>query len=368
MTRYPDRPDTDPIAQLAACRPTDRSFDAEWSGDRAAAVLATIIGDEAASGNTSTTDFALRFVPVDRRGRPGRVLRSLPVAASVAAVILTAGILIAVVGRGNGSGGVGRGAGAGSAGPSFDPPAGLSHTALRPSQFSHRVDQQIDLGADGRPTVGGQDPMVDRNWISPSGDILSIRTGSQNSCNRFLHTTAPSLTDPTMAFFAALPTDVDALTRYVRGHVEGSSSHDEAVFVAVGDALRTADGLASPALRAAFVGVLSRTPGATVHQEAGLQDYLGRAAIRADFVDQRIRPDEMHSLYFDPTTFQLLEERFGSTGRPSTYAGPSPAYDAAATDGPTQLQELTGPGYVDVMVSEDVVDRLPTLPADCPHG
>jgi hypothetical protein len=108
--------------------------------------------------------------------------------------------------------------------------------------------------------------------------------------------------------------------------------------------------------------VLSRTPGVLLHENQ--TDHLGRPAIRADFVDQRIRPGEVHSLYFDPASFRMLEERQGSNGRPTTYTGPSPAYDAAP--GPGQdPQVLTGAAFVTVMTSERVVDSLPTVPTDC---
>jgi hypothetical protein len=154
----------------------------------------------------------------------------------------------------------------------------------------------------------------------------------------------------------------DALQSYLRNHVEGSSSHDEAVFVAVGDALRTAGGLASPKLRAAMLAVLSRTPGVILHLDA--QDYLQRPAIRADFVDQQIRPGAVHAYYFDPSDFRFLEERFAPNGEPSTHTGPSPAYDAPA--GPAADPDVfTGAAFIDVIRSAEVVDHLPTLPADC---
>ncbi len=97
------------------------------------------------------------------------------------------------------------------------------------------------------------------------------------------------------------------------------------------------------------------------------RDQLGRPAIRADFVDQKIRPNEIHAYYFDPTTFAFLEERFAADGQPSKYTGPSPAYDAAAApaDDP---EELSGAGFADVISSATVVDQLPTLPADCRQG
>jgi hypothetical protein len=257
----------------------------------------------------------------------------------------------------------------------------LSTTALAAGVYSHRVDEQLDLDAGGQPTPNSQDAMVNRNWVAADGKIVSIRTGSQNVCFVFGGPQAGTLEQPTRAFFAGLPTEVTALNTYLRGHVQGSSSRDQAVFVAVGDMLRPMDAFASPALRAAMVGVLSRTPGVTVH--LGQRDYLGRPAIRADFVDQQIQPDEIESLYFDPSTFQVLEERSGrpgglaasasatsagATDNPMEHSGgASPAYSAAATDGPS-AEELTGPAYVDLVRTEEPADKLPALPSDCKNG
>ena len=113
-----------------------------------------------------------------------------------------------------------------------------------------------------------------------------------------------------------------------------------------------------------MLAVLSRTPGVFVHENT--VDYLGRKAIRADFVDQQIRPGEIQSLYFDPVTFQFLEERDGSLGSPG-HAGPSPAYTAHAASTGTPV-ELTGRASLDVMQTEVTLDTLPPLPAGCTKG
>jgi hypothetical protein len=158
---------------------------------------------------------------------------------------------------------------------------------------------------------------------------------------------------PTKAFFATLPTDVDALETYLRSHVSGSSSLDEAVFVAVGDALRWDTDLASPRLKAAMLAVLSRTGGVVLHE--GVQDYLGRPAIRADFVNQAIRPGTVESLFFDPHTFAMLEQSTLSNGQPTRYSGPSPAYTSHAGPG-VDPDQLSGPGFVEVVSRDSIVN------------
>ena len=159
-----------------------------------------------------------------------------------------------------------------------------------------------------------------------------------------------------------MPTDPDKLNKYMRSHVTGSTSRDEAVFVAVGDALRIADGLASPKLRAAFLAVLSRTPGVTLFE--GQRDDLNHPAIRADFVDQANRPGEVQSLYFDPTTFQLTEMGGGTNGQPTHGPENYPPYDAHPKPGvdPVRLGHRGG----EVMRTEQVVDSAPEC-HDPPH-
>jgi hypothetical protein len=134
------------------------------------------------------------------------------------------------------------------------------------------------------------------------------------------------------------------------------------VFVLVGDLLRDYDGLASPRLRAALVAVLSRTPGVTLHE--GALDYLGRPAVRLDFVDQRIRPGEVSSLYFSSTSFRLLEERTGRNGKPSTYSGPSPAYGEHGQVG-RDPRRLSYPASITLTRTEQVVGKAPR---NCGHG
>jgi hypothetical protein len=351
---------SDVMDLVAAYAPSEETISAEWGPAAMRDTLVGIVGNNGAALRADDSgpvhDLPLRFLPAAPRRR--RPTRFLPVAAAVAVIALITGILAAVVGTNHRTG---TSAGGTVAAP-FDPPAGLSTATPRADQYVHQVDEQLELDAAGRLKPDAQDAMVDRNFVSATGEITSIRTGSQKVCYRFGATTGSSWEQPTRAFFAGLPTDVDALQSYLRNHVEGSSSHDEAVFVAVGDALRTAGGLASPKLRAAMLAVLSRTPGVVVHPDA--QDYLQRPAIRADFVDQKIRPGEVHAYYFDPTDFRFLEEQFAHNGQPTTNTGPSPAYESPASQG-DDPDVLTGAAFIDVVRSTEVVDHLPTLPSDC---
>lgn len=342
---------------LTRYAPSAASLAAEWDDARMRATLTDIIGtaDDIAP-RLGSHAVPLRFVPATTvRGH--RRHAALTSVASVAVLAALVGIVVAVLRNSGGQQQVG------GSGPVFDPPAGLSGAALGARQYAYRQAEQMDLGPDGKPKQNGPDAMVDRSWVAANGDIVSLRTGTQQGCFVFTHGAKAYFSEPTAALFASMPTDVSTLYTYLRSHVSGSSTRDQAMFVAIGDMLRTGDSLASPRLRGALVAVLSRTPGVTVH--TGERDYLGRAAIRADFVDQRIEPGVVESMFFDPTSFRLLEERTGSNGQPTRYTGPSPAYDAAPTGPATAPGPLEGTAYLNVITGERVVGKLPKLPSNC---
>lgn len=327
---------TDVLDRVATFAPTAASVAGEWTIASDDAVLARITRERDAEV------LPLQFVPA-RPTRRTQWRRMLPVASSAAVLAVAAGGLIAVLpGAGSDQ------PGARPTGPVFDPPAGLS---AKPDVGSGQIGYREMVGARG--TSAGRSS-AERVWIRPDGS--TIRSAGDCTWHR---PEVVAFDEPTAAFLAALPTDVGRLSGYLRRHVEGSSSRDEAVFVAVGDMLREADGLASPRLRAALVAVLSRTPGVTLHRSD--RDALGRPALRLDFVDQRIRPGEVQSLYFDPAAFHLVEERDGTNGEPQRYTGPSPAYTGHGQTG-RDPERLAGPGDATVVRKQAVVT---SVPKDC---
>lgn len=361
----------DAVDPVAAVAPDVRSLtDAEWPADDRRWLVADITGRAHPADGAASA--AARPLPLTSyRATPTRHRRALPVAAAMATLAATAGILFAVrsTGTGDPAGAGGPGvASLGSApalGTPFNPPGGLS-TKVPNGRYYYHVDRQIDLDAQGKALPNGPEAMLDRSWIRTDGDgeLISVRTGSQNGCERFPRAASTgSFDEPTRAFFASLPTDVTGLTAYLRSHTNGSSSQDEAVFVAVGDSLSMYGGLASPRLRAAMLAVLSRTPGVRVF--LGQKDYLRRPAIRVDFVDQRIRPGEIQSYYFDPTNFRFLGASTSHNSQPTTYNHPTPGYSAAAPSSADDPEQLHRTGYVDVVVEERMLQTLPGEATSC---
>lgn len=327
----------DPLERLAAYRPSSAQLAPEWSPP---AVRARIMA--AQPGGTLSW----------RPRRPRRAV-SAAVLSAAAVVALIAGILFAVVRPAGQPGGVGAGA-----------PLSLTATRNTPvvgsGQFAQRSMTSYSISADGTASTTAQGTV----WASADGALWMNGTVSAAGCVHFPAPSAADFQTPTAAFFDQLPTAPNSLESYMRAHVSGSSSQDEALFVATGDMLRNTDLLASAQLRAAAVDVLSGISGITVH--SATTDYLGRPAVRVDWTNQALRPGEVSSLYFDPATFQLLEERTGPSGASSTYSGPSPAYSAHESGASAPPDQLADPATMTVMTSESVVDSVPADVQQCP--
>lgn len=156
------------------------------------------------------------------------------------------------------------------------------------------------------PTASGDQRTTRETWSAPNGEDWYRQTGEHGPpCWHDVFPTPADFAIPTAAFLRALPTDPDRLRDYMRSHVSGSTSTDEAVFEAVDDLMRS--GLPSPTLRATAFRVLEETGHVTVHADA--RDALGRSAIQVDFMDQQRRPNEVQSLFFDPKTSRVIQEQ-----------------------------------------------------------
>lgn len=113
-------------------------------------------------------------------------------------------------------------------------------------------------------------------------------------------------------YAATMPTEPHLLDAFLRARVAGSTSQDEAVFVAIGDMLRAE--AADPQLRAAAISVLGLNPKVTVEHTT---DPHGRNALMVTFVDEARRGDRRQVLYLDPDTGALLAE--GDTWSQNSY-------------------------------------------------
>ncbi|MFJ5140017.1 CU044_5270 family protein [Streptomyces sp. NPDC088707] len=131
-----------------------------------------------------------------------------------------------------------------------------------------------------------------------------------------LATAAPSVTNPTHAYVATLPTDPDALLRLIRDQTRaGEGDADQRAFTAIGTLL--AETWAPPKVTAALYGAAARIPGVALLPSA--KDAAGREGVAV----ARTAHGEQTQWIFDRTTSAFLGERTVLTA--TTSAGPAGA-------------------------------------------
>ena len=188
------------------------------------------------------------------------------------------------------------------------------------------------------------------SWTDATGriwrhDVLTVQ-GSPPEENYYEFSRGDDhVSYPSPEYLATLPTEPSALYDFLDDHVSGSSSHEEAIFVAVGDMLR--GGFAPPELRSAAIQVLTRLP--HVSLSGTTTDALGRTVQQFDFADESIRPGEVQSISFDPQNAQILDEGMSSRGGASI-----------VVDGPSGRRVLSSDmDFTSSVVQADTVDEIP---------
>lgn len=187
------------------------------------------------------------------------------------------------------------------------PPPGASTTGTQPSGPDEVRTRQQWVGADGTTYAKLSGPDVNAVFRFPA--------------------TAPY--DP--ATVLMLPTQAEPLLAWFQDHTNGSSSAHEAVFVGVGDLLRT--GFVSADVAKAAIESLGRLPEVTTEPTT---TPAGRPGVRVTFRDTTIRSGT-HYYIFEQATADLVEEGTddgeGHTYRAVTaYGGLVSAVPAAILD------------------------------------
>ncbi|WP_300680598.1 CU044_5270 family protein [Nocardioides sp.] len=291
------------LDRLAQQRPTTADLDAAWAPADRADVLDTIL---------ATPDTA---PPVTFRPR-----RRVLIGVGVVAAALAVGLPLAVP----------RNAPGGATPAAAAELAVLAQVAskapyddIRPGQFLHviertHMERNVDWDHPDHITVATS---TSESWIATDGTLWRKDTLLASN-DRTPPLPAPDvmrfraggawLNYPSPSYLAGLPTDPDRLDAYLRRHVSGSTSTDEAVFVAIGDFLR--GGFAPRALRVAAIEVLQRNP----HVDLGTTttDALGRPVAEFVFVDEHARPGTVASLRFSTATAEIVEEVTLQDGTP----------------------------------------------------
>ncbi len=196
-------------------------------------------------------------------------------------------------------------------------------------------------------TVTTQESWTDQTGRVWRHDVLSVEGSAPEEDYYEFAPGSDDVTYPTPAYLATLPTEPAALYDYLYTHVSGSASHEEAIFVAIGDMLR--GGFAPPELRSAAIRVLTHLPHVSLSDTA--TDPLGRTVQQFEFADDSARQGAVESMAFDPATAQILDEGFSSHGG-------SPM----VMDGPSGRRVLSSD--LDYTSSVVVADTVEAVPAD----
>jgi hypothetical protein len=175
------------------------------------------------------------------------------------------------------------------------------HTTLGNPQdgqfWYHKVDLYQPSGRGKTPTLVGSNT----NWVAANGDDWLLEDeGGSPLCTYYPYLGTPNPNHPNTDYLRSLPTDPSALETYLRAHVSGSNSIDQAVVVAISDTFGNYEGLVPPDLRAAFIEVLARVPSVTVR--SGVQYGDGGTATTFTYKNDQ-------SLWFDETTAQVVGQQ-----------------------------------------------------------
>ncbi len=312
----------DPFDVLTTHRPDEPTLQADWPSPRRAELLARVL-DAAATPTTAngpTRAWAGTGVGATKPREPSLWRRPLPrLAAAVALAAAIGGYTLISPGT-----------------PRVAPAAGLDtlsaiarSAAAQPipaGQFAHLLTQSHQSGQATRPApTADPDKLGDlpqgrvsqtrESWISADG-IMWVRdtwsAGPTVERWKFCPGPAGDITRPTPATIDQWPADAPALEALLRSEATGSTSEDEAVFVAIGNAL--ALGYTPPAIRAAAIDVLSNLTQVTT----ATRTANGVALLDVSFRDEVARPGVTATLTFDSSTSELVAE--SQTGGGADYA------------------------------------------------
>lgn len=276
---------TDLMHRLAEHRPTDTELDLMWAPSRRALVLERLASPAA---------------DARRRRAPRRLL--LAAAALVVAVPVAGQVVSPDAAQARAD----LTALAATAAASDAP-------VLAPGQYLHVRSHSVQ---DNRwPNEGGVDYVNDRDaWIGWDGSYWAVTTRPGEEYTDYDHLVdrgAPSIHDPTPAFAATLPTDPAAFRAYLEPRVSGSNSHEEALYSAVTDLIRSQ--YLPPAVLAAALGALADVDGVRTEEVS----VDGRDAVKISYRRFGVALISEDSITVDQATGQPVRDESRSVQ--STY-------------------------------------------------
>lgn len=271
----------DLMHKLQDARPTKVQQDAMWPEEQRAEVLARVL-------NT----------PSHTRRHPLRA-----VALVAAATVAGFAVLPAVIGSGEASAQAHLKALA-MAAVEADGPVIEEGTFLHVK--TEALQQNSTLFGDGKTLDTNRESWV--RWDGKTWAIDTRHSAGWREYHEFPRSGEPSLGNPTPEFAASLPDDPDALRAYLDDHVSGSSSHEEAIFVAVGDLARSH--FLPPETLAAALQVLADVEGVET-EDVTVQ---GRSAVEITYSSFWGRLTGSDSITVDRATARVISENQSDPG------------------------------------------------------
>lgn len=300
MTQTPRPTPSDLLARHAPAPAADAALDAVLARVRDAAEQSSSARLLHAMAPVAPVAPAVRGVPSQHGARPRRRLvltGGIVAAAALLAVLLPATFRSADVS----AAALDRLATTAAAQPA---------TVIPDGSFLHMVRIENPDGTRGIPAyeggkAAGDYPRTLESWTAADGTIWRhdrTAAGAEEWWRFPALAAAGDGLGRSPADLAALPTDAEALLALIRPRVQGSSSNDEAVFVFLGDALRT--GYVPPEVARAMISAMARLP----HIETARSRTAAGAPCLAVRYAEPERPGELQGVCFAEDTASLVGE------------------------------------------------------------
>lgn len=270
---------TNLLDRLERARPTRDALDAHLPGD----LLARVHGDVDASSSSGAS------VPGQRRPRHPRRVAVAAVAATVVGVAVVPGLVGTDSGAAHADLTALAMAAAGSQGP-----------AIAPGTFLHVTTESVQdnssLFGDGRTLDTNRE-----QWVRWDGATWAIDTRPSAGWTEYLVMGPNDWFTPERA--AELPDDAAALRAHLDRTVSGSNSHEEAIFVAVTDWVRS--NLLPPDTLAAALEVLADVDGVQTEDVT----VRGREAVEVSYRRFWFDLIAKESVVIDRETARVISEQ-----------------------------------------------------------
>jgi hypothetical protein len=226
-----------------------------------------------------------------------------------------------------------------------------------PGTFLHTVEVAKQTSTDKY----GDHSVTREAWIADDGSMIRVDTDEDGPYGRYYRATkTPNVNAPDPDFLDALPTDPAAMRAYLDARVQGSSSHEQAIFTAVRDMLRP--GYGRPEVRAAALNVLSTLDAVSIEHDVALPSGRTGTGIvfnEPDQWDEYTTGSGTNATVIDPETTRILGEISYSSGMTREREAPADWDGTSPLPSPTTEFMPFEHSYVTEWTVSEIVDTVP---------